>query len=177
MMNGFHPAVLLTAGYAVLLVGIAFTLELLARRSHKLAQQIHVVGFSYHPELDTWKCPTGQHLSRKTTDERRRVVLYQAPGHICNKCHCKPDCTDSDDGRQIEHHLDSWLKSELRRFHRGLSLVLLLLAAVLLAFQMRGADTRRDWAVLAALFLPIFLLGGRLLAEFLAREPHSPVHQ
>jgi hypothetical protein len=170
MMDGFHLEVLYTAGYAVLLVGIAFTLELLARRSHKMAEQIHVAGFSYHPELDVWKCPTGQHLRRSVSDDRRRMVVYQAPAHVCNACHCKPDCTDSDDGRQIEHRLDSWIKSELRRFHRGLSLVLLLLAGVLLAFEVRGADTHRDWIILCALVLPIFLFGVRLFTGFLARE-------
>ncbi len=170
MTAGFHFEVLYTAAYAVVLVGIAFALELLARRSHKMAEQIHVAGFSYHPELDVWKCPTGQHLGRRATNERWGIVVYQAPAHVCKVCHCKPGCTDSDEGRQIEHHLDSWLKSELRRFHRGLSLVLLLLAGLLLAFEMRWADTHRDWLVLWALIIPILLLGGRLVSEFLARE-------
>jgi hypothetical protein len=170
MMAGFHVEVLYTAAYAVVLVGIAFALELLARRSHKMAEQIHVSGFSYHPELDVWKCPTGQHLGRRATDERWGIVVYQAPAHVCNVCHCKPGCTDSDEGRQIEHHLDSWLKSELRRFHRGLSLLLLLLAGLLLTFEMRGADTRRDWLTLWALVIPIVLLGGRLVPEFLVKE-------
>lgn len=171
MMDGFHVEVLYTAGYAVLLVGIAFVLELLARRSHKMAEQIPMVGFSYHPELDVWKCPTGQHLGRRATDERWGIVVYQAPAHVCNACHCKPACTESDDGRRIERRLDSWLQSELHRFHRALSLVLLLLAGVLLVFEMRGADTRRDWAILSALILPIFLFGARLLSKFFAAEP------
>ena len=183
MIAGFHFEVLYTAGYAVVLVGVAFALELLARRSHKMAEQMRVVGFSYHPELDVWKCPTGQHLGRRSTNENERwgIVVYQAPAHVCHVCHCKPACTDSDEGRQIEHHLDSWLKSELRRFHRGLSLLLLLLAGLLLAFEMRGTDTRGDWLVLWALVVPILLLGGRLLSEFLATErkqPHSSaIHQ
>ena len=91
MIGGFHIEVLYTAGYAVLLVGIAFVLELLARRSHEMAEQIHVAGFSYHRELDVWKCPTGQHLGRSASDERRRIVVYQAPGHVCNVCHCKSE--------------------------------------------------------------------------------------
>jgi hypothetical protein len=168
MMAGFHVEVLYTSGYAILLVGIAFALEFIARRSHKMAEQTHVVGFSYHPELDVWKCPTGQHLGRRATDERWGIVVYQAPAHVCNVCHCKPGCTDSDEGRQIEHHLDSWLKSELRRFHRGLSLLLFLLAGLLLAFEMRGADTYRDWMVLWTLLLTIFLFGARLFNAFFA---------
>ena len=172
MMGGFHVEVLLTVGYGILLVGIAFALELLARRSHRMAEQLQVVGFSYHPELDVWKCPNGEHLQRRASDEPRRIAVYQAPAHVCNACHCKTNCTDSNDGRQIEHRLDSWLRSELRRFHRGLSLVLLLLAGVLLAFEMRGADTPRDWAVLWALSLLILFLGARLLTEFFAHAGH-----
>ena len=48
--------------------------------------------------------------------------------------------------------------------------MLLLLAAMLLAFEMRGADTRRDWIILWTLVLPLFLFGARLLTEFLSPE-------
>ncbi len=173
MTAGFHAEVLYTAGYAAALVGIAFALEWLAQSTHRRSERLRVAGFTYHHELDLWQCPTGQHLQRSASDERRRVVVYRASGHACNACHCKPNCTDSQDGREIEHRLDSWVQSELRRFHRGLSLVLLLLAAVLLGLEMRAADTRRDWMMLWALLLPIVLLGGRLMITFLAREPSA----
>jgi hypothetical protein len=35
MISGIHTEVLLAAGYAMFLVAVAFTLELLARHSHK----------------------------------------------------------------------------------------------------------------------------------------------
>jgi hypothetical protein len=170
MIHGMHPDVLMGAAYALLLAGVAAVLELVARQSHRLSEQFHVAGFTYHPQLDAWKCPTGQHLERKESDYGRRVVLYQAPAHVCNGCHCKTDCTDSDDGRQIEHRLDSWLRSEVRRFHRGLSLVLLLLAALILAAETGSQESSRDWVVLAVLLSLIGVSGMRLLASFLARE-------
>jgi len=170
MIHGMHSDVLMGAAYALLLAGVAGVLEWVARQSHRLSEQFHVAGFTYHPQLDAWKCPTGQHLERRESDYGRRVLLYQAPAHICNACHCKSDCTDSDDGRQIEHHLDSWLRSEVRRFHRGLSLVLLLLAAVILAAETGRQDSSRDWIVLGVLLTLICGFGVRHLASFLAHE-------
>jgi hypothetical protein len=170
MIHGMHPDVLMAGGYAVLLVGVAAVLEFVARQSHRLSEQFHVAGFTYHPQLDAWKCPAGEHLERKESDYRRQVILYQAPAHVCNACHCKADCTDSANGRQIEQRLDSWLRSEVRRFHRGLSLVLLLLAVSILAAETGGRDNSRDWAFLAVLLLLIVVFGMRLMASFLARE-------
>lgn len=169
MIHGMHADVLMVAGYAVLLMGVAATLELVARHSHRLSEQFHVAGFTYHPQLDAWKCPTGQHLERRESDYGRRLVVYQAPAHACNVCHCKTNCTDSDDGRRIEQRLDSWLRSEIRRFHRGLSLVLLLLAALILAAETGGGDSSRDWLVLGVLFVLVAIYGMHLLATFVAR--------
>jgi hypothetical protein len=169
MIYGMHPDVLMVAGYAILLVGVAVVLELVARQSHRLSEQFHVSGFTYHPQLDAWNCPTGQHLERKESDYGRGVIVYRAPAHVCNNCHCKTACTDSDDGRQIEQRLDSWLRSEIRRFHRGLSLVLLLLATLILAAETGRQDSSRDWLVLGALLTLIGAFGIRLLVSFLAR--------
>lgn len=97
------------------------------------------------------------------------MVTYRAPAHVCNACHCRGNYTDSEDGRRIKHRLDSWLQSELRRFHRGISVVLLLLAGLILAAQMSRQDTSADWLVILGLLLPIATFGTRLLTVFLAR--------
>lgn len=170
MIHGMHSDVLMVAAYALFLIGVAAVLELVAWQSHRLSEQFHVAGFSYHPQIDAWKCPTGQHLERKESNYERQVVLYQAPAHTCNACHCKTNCTDSDKGRQIEHRLDSWVRSEVRRFHRGLSLVLLLLAVLILAAQLGSQDSSRDLVVLGVLLSMICAFGMRLLASFLAHE-------
>jgi hypothetical protein len=52
------------------------------------------------------------------------LVRYRAPAHICNACSIKHLCTESEGGREIEHNPDSWLESEIARFHRGVSLAL-----------------------------------------------------
>jgi hypothetical protein len=69
--------------------------------------------------------------------------------------------------------MDAWLESELRRFHRGISLALLLLAATFLVaemFQYRGA---LDWLVLAPLLLPIVFTGSRCFAAFTESAPKN----
>jgi hypothetical protein len=168
VIHGFHLDVLFGATYAVFLVAVAAILERVALHSHRLSRQMEVAGFKYHTVHDRWECPTGQYLERHQTDQRLRIVTYRAPAHACNACQCRGNCTDSDDGRRIEHRLDSWLQSELRRFHRGISLVLLLLAGLILAAEMSTQNTFRDWLMIVGLLLPIVTLGARLFRAFLA---------
>jgi hypothetical protein len=169
MMYGIHPDVLLGGTYAIFLVAVAAMFERVALHSHQLSKQMEVAGFRYHTLQDRWECPEGQFLERHQTDYQFRVVSYRAPARACNACRCRQKCTDSEDGRRIEHRLDSWLESELRRFHRGISLVLLLLAAVILAAEMSRVDTLRDWLIIVVLLVPIGGLGMRLLGAFFGR--------
>ena len=47
-------------------------------------------------------------------------------------------CTDSDDGREIARPLDPWPHSEAGRFHRGIALVLVVLAGLMIARRRRA---------------------------------------
>ncbi|TAM81919.1 MAG: hypothetical protein EPN47_10970 [Acidobacteria bacterium] len=170
MIDGFHTEVLMAAGYAVFLVLVALMLEWLAKHSHRHSEQLRVTGFKFHKQLDHWECPTGELLRRHSTDHQRNVVLYRAPGHVCNCCHKKSDCTDSDDGREIEHRVDSWVQSEIRRYHRGISLVLLLLAALILAAQLLWFKQPRDLMLLGIPLAAIGAAGTRMLAGFRSKE-------
>jgi hypothetical protein len=166
MIHGLHIEVLLAGGYALLLVAIAVILELLARHSHRRSEHYRHSGFIYRQKLDVWECPTGHHLTREQTDFERKIAQYRAPAHHCNACHLKRDCTDSNDGRVLESRLDAWLQSELSRFHRGISLALLLLAVLFLAAEMFRHQDLRDWIVLVALLAPIGFAGSRYLVYF-----------
>jgi len=166
MIHGVHIEVVLAGGYALLLVGVATILEWLARHSHRRSEHYRNSGFVYKPKLDVWQCPTGHHLTRAQTDFERKVALYRAPAHKCNACHCKKDCTDSDGGRELESRLDAWLQSELRRFHRGLSLALLLLAAILLVAEMMEYRGPREWILLGVLLAPIVFAGSKFSVSF-----------
>ena len=157
MIHGVHIEVILAGGYALLLVGVAAILEWLARHSHRRSEHYRNSGFVYKQKLDVWECPTGHHLTREQTDFERKIALYRAPAHKCNACHCKKDCTDSGDGRVLESRLDSWLQSELRRFHRGVSLTLLALAVLILAAEMMRITTCANGFCLAFCWHPSVL--------------------
>lgn len=169
MIGGIHLDVLLGAGYAVFLVVVAIALELLARHSHQRSQQYQTAGFKYFQHLDIWECPAGQSLSRSAFDEQRRIARYRAPAKVCNSCSLKNNCTDSDEGRELEYHLDWWVQSELRRFHRGISLALLLLAGLIVAAEIPSHATPRDLAVLCGAVAPVAVVGSRMLSAFRER--------
>ncbi|HUZ46763.1 MAG TPA: hypothetical protein VMW54_09005 [Terriglobia bacterium] len=165
MIDGFHAEVLMAAGYSIFLVGVAAMLEWLAKHSHRRTEQMRVTGFTYHREFDHWECPTGQLLRRHSVDHQHNVVRYRAPGHICNCCHKKPDCTDSDNGREIERRVNAWVQSEIRRFHRGISLALLLLAGLILAAQVAWYNQTRDRIVIGVLLIAVSAFGLRLFRQ------------
>ncbi len=170
MISGVHVEVVLAASYAIFLVAVAFVLELLARHSHKRSERYRNSGFVYFQKMDIWECPAGRQLLRSETDHQRRIVHYRAPAHACNACSLKNNCTDSNDGRLLESRLDSWLESELRRFHRGISLALLLLATViLLAETVRHAEAR-ELLIVGTLLIPVGLAEAMLFVSFMKRE-------
>jgi len=170
MISGVHVEVLLAASYAIFLVGVAFVLELLARHSHKRSEKYRNSGFVYRQKMDLWECPAGRELLRSETDYQRRIVYYRAPAHACNACSLKNNCTDSDDGRLLESRLGSWVESELRRFHRGISLVMLILATlILLAEAVRHAEPR-ELVFIACLLIPVGITEAKLFASFLTRQ-------
>ncbi len=167
MILGVHVEVVLGAGYAIFLAAVAFALELLARHSHKRSERYRNSGFVYLQKMDLWECPAGRQLLRSETDYQRRVVHYRASADECNACSLKNNCTDSNDGRLLKSPLDSWIESELRRFHRGISLVLLLLATIILAAETVRHAEPRELLLVGCLLVPVSIAETRLFASFL----------
>lgn len=166
MIKGIHIEPLLAASYAVFLMAAAFALEFAARYSQRRSARYEHSGFSYHRHMDLWECPAGQKLLRAEIDHKLRVVRYRAAPSTCNVCPLKTNCTDSDEGRMIERRLDDWIGRELQRFHRGISLTLLLLAIVILAAAAVRYDQPRELTLLASLLVIIGIIGTRMLAGF-----------
>lgn len=171
MIWGVHLEVFLALAYALFLMGVAFLLERLARRSQKRAEGYRHSGFIYFRDLDYWECPAGHQLVQLHTDHQRRVTTYRAPPSACNSCSLKLNCTDSDEGRLLERRLDTWIESELRQFHRGISLALFLLATVILLGEIVRYPPLRDREALVALLLPLGLAQLKLLPSL------GPRHQ
>lgn len=156
MSGSFHIEPVLAMAYAGLLVLIAAVLERLAKRSQSRTEHYRTGGFRFHRDRDAWECPMGIALIRAEIDQETNVVRYRAPAHTCNACQIKSRCTHSDNGREIEVAIDPWVRSACMRLQRGISLVLLTLAAFILSVELirhnHGAE-RIALATLLALIL------------------------
>ncbi len=161
-MNG---EVILAAAYAGALVLGAFVLERLSSHTHRRSLRYRTASFTYDATHDHWSCPEGQHLWPHEFDGDRRLVRYRAPAHVCNGCPRKADCTDSDVGREIVRPLDPWPHSEAGRFHRGVPLVLVALAVLVVLV----AGARHHEPVELGLLLGVLSVAG-LAARWLARD-------
>ena len=170
MISGVHVEVVLAVTYAIFLVGVALVLEFLARHSHERSERYRNSGFVYFQNMDSWECPAGWPLRRTETDHQHRIVHYRASPETCNACSLKNNCTDSNDGRLLERRLDSWLESELRRFHRGISLALLFLATVILIAEAVRHAEPRELLIVGCLLVPVGLAETKLFASFLTRQ-------
>lgn len=125
---------LLLAYLVVLWVG-GWTLEALARAHFHRARRYAHSGFAYDEALDRYECPQGELLTLETYDDRNKLAIYRAPASSCNACVLKAFCTPHDEGRRVYHSLAEFHETDLGRFHRGLSLTILVVA---LAFSAGG---------------------------------------
>jgi len=170
MIFGVHVEVLLALVYALFLIAVACLLELLARRSQQRAEDYRLSGFVYFRDLDYFECPAGHQLVQLGTDRHRRIKSYRAPASACNSCPLKVNCTDSDEGRVLEKRWDMWIDSEIRRFHRAISITLLLLATLILIVEIVRYPEPHDRRALAVLLLSLGFTQFRLLPSLLRRR-------
>ena len=155
MIGGIRLEVWLAAGYALFLLVAAFVLERLAQHCQRRGELIHTAGFNYRHEIDAWECPAGQFLKRAEIDDRWHTIIYRAPARVCNTCALKIACTDSDQGREIVSQPDVWLRSELGRFHCGISLTLYVLAGLIATVEIVRHDARPERLILGVLLVLI----------------------
>lgn len=165
-----NPEVLLAAGYASFLLATAVGLDRLARHAHHRSERYRTAGFRYHPHHDAWICPQDHWLWPAEFDRHRRLIRYRAKPSVCNACPVKAQCTSSPHGREIVRAVDSWPHSEAGRFHRGLALMLIGLAELILLIELTRHHTPITLAALAA---PIALAGG-LGWRFIDHLRHTP---
>jgi hypothetical protein len=145
--------VILAASYSTALIAGAFVLEWLSAHTHRRALRFRTAGFDYDADHDHWLCPEGETLWPHEFDRERRIVRYRAKAQVCNACPRKAACTDSDRGREITRPLDPWPHSEAGRFHRTLSVVMVLLGLLILAVEVVRNHAPDEVAVLAVLAL------------------------
>jgi hypothetical protein len=73
--------------------------------------------FTYDAERDEYRCPDDQTLRRFTVKNGDEVVVYRAAATACNACPLKPDCTASDDGRQVRRSFHTEYLDRVRGYH------------------------------------------------------------
>ena len=117
----------LASGYCLLLVGLAYAIDAIARRAASVAEGGASGGFSYHEDHDAWTCPEDQWLWPQSFDPDNRVMRYRGSPSICNACPVKDTCTASSSGRVVQRSVDVWPASEAARFHRGIACVVVVL--------------------------------------------------
>jgi len=176
-MAGVHVEVILAAGYAVFLMAAASVLEWAARHAHRRSDRYRNSGFVFFRELDYWQCPAGQQLLRGVTDYQRKIVHYRAPAAACNACSLKNNCTDSNEGRLLLSHSDSWVESELRRFHRGISLSLLILATAILIVTATRHGKPMEILIISCFLLSIGLTAPKLFSSFFSNHGETRLQQ
>jgi hypothetical protein len=160
----------IASGYCLLLVGVAYAIDALARRAASVAEGGASSGFSYHEGHDAWKCPEEQWLWPQSFDPDNRVMRYRGSPSICNACPVKDTCTTSSSGREVQRFVDGWPASEAARFHRGIACVVVVLG---LAWPVATAATgpgRTGLLVLAAA-VGLALLTSLPLWSHLRRNP------
>jgi hypothetical protein len=173
-VTGVATESLLAAGYALFLVAMAIGLDVLARHSHRRSERYRTAGFTYHDRIDAWECPEGQPLHRIEIDMQRRLARYRARAQVCNSCSRKPDCTDSDTGRELTRALDPWPHSEVGRFHRGIAVAIVCFGILVIGAGAVLHHGAADLAVLAAALLVSTIVGLFLLADFRAAPTGFP---
>ena len=164
-MAGVPLECVLMLGYALSLVLIALLLEPVTRLVQRRSVGFSTAGFTYHPDQDIWRCPRDQHLVPVFSDCVKGTVIYRAPAATCNACPSKAACTDSDEGRQIERSSLSELEVGIARFHRGVSLTLLVLASLILVVELVRTGGLFPRIVLAATLTLFCLLIQQLSAK------------
>jgi hypothetical protein len=168
------PEAAMAVAYVAFLTAAALGLDLAARHSHRRSERYRTGGFAFRHELDAWECPEGEFLRRVELDHSARLVRYRARAAVCNACPAKRACTDSDEGREIVAALDPWPHSEAGHFHRGISIAMLCLAALVSAVALLRNTAPIEFALLASALLLVVALLGRMLATLRATPANPP---
>lgn len=169
--------VLLVCGYSAVLLLVAWAFDHLGKRSARRSAAWRTGNFVYHEDHDAWKCHRDEWLWPVSFDPDKRVIRYAGQHAVCGRCPVKDDCSPTPGPREITKPVDPWPHSEAGRFHRGISLVIAVIAFVLPSGMLLGAHDVDDVIVLLATLAVVAVLGIVPLGRHLAQTPANfPTH-
>lgn len=125
----------LILGYVIVVLAGARLAEVLAQAHFERARQYAERGFEYDADADHYHCPQGERLALHLVEPESRLAVYRAPASSCNGCPLKASCTPHDEGRHLYRPLAVWAETDIGRFHRRLSL---LMVGIGLIFSLGG---------------------------------------
>lgn len=114
----------LILGYVFVVLAGARLAEMLAQLHFERARHYAERGFVYDGDADHYHCPQGERLTLHLVEPKARLAVYRAPASRCNDCPLKSSCTPHDEGRHLYRPLVAWAETDLGRFHRRLSLLM-----------------------------------------------------
>lgn len=114
----------LILGYVAVVLAGARLSEVLARAHFERARRYAELGFEYDADADHYRCPEGERLALHLVEDENRLAVYRAPASSCNGCSLKASCTPHDQGRHLYRPLAEWAETDIGRFHRRLSLLM-----------------------------------------------------
>jgi hypothetical protein len=169
-------SVWLVAGYALVLVAIAWGFDVMAQRVSQHAARWRTGEFVYRADHDAWVCPQDQWLWPTSFDPQNRVMRYRASPVVCNSCPVKSTCTASDHGREIAREVDPWPHSEAGRFHRGIACFVAGLGMVMPLAMLIAHHSVADVLVLGCAAAAAALLGLPLARHLWKTPSNAPEH-
>lgn len=159
--------------YSLVLLGVAYGIDFMARRASQALERRRNPGFVYHEDNDAWLCPEDEWLLPKSFDPDNRVMRYQAPPSVCNTCLKVSTCSVGGGGREVTREIDPWPASEAARFHRGIACTVTGLAIVWPVATLLSMPPMVDAVVLSLVL--VLIIGASLpLWTFLRRSPVDP---
>jgi hypothetical protein len=164
--------IFLVCGYAGLLIGVAWLLDVLGQRSARRSRQWKETNFVFHEDNGAWKCHEDHWLWPASFDPEKRVIRYRGQHEICGRCPVKDACAPGVDAREITAPVDPWPYSEAGMFHRGMSLCILAAAFVLPAAMLIAARSVAEYVTLTAT-LVVVALAAWPMARSLRNKPVS----
>lgn len=102
--------------------GIAAHMPDLKQAALKRTEQRQIfpdTAFIYDPASDSYRCPAGQRLKRKSLHQSRESIDYAAPKKMCEACALRPQCTRNKSGRSIKRHLRQETLQAMREASRS----------------------------------------------------------